>query len=61
MARELERGRQNVSVVVLDRLAKVLGIEAWELLQPQEGLETKTLVREVFHARASGVPWCRWT
>jgi transcriptional regulator with XRE-family HTH domain len=41
MARALERGRQNVSVVVLDRLAKVLRIEAWELLQPQEGLETK--------------------
>lgn len=31
---ELERGRQNVSVVVLDRLAKVLGVEAWELLRP---------------------------
>jgi hypothetical protein len=31
MALELDWGRQNVSVVVLDRLAKVLGIEAWRL------------------------------
>ena len=31
MARELEWGRQDVGVVVLDRLAKVLGIEAWRL------------------------------
>lgn len=32
---ELERGRQNVSVVVLDRLAKALSIEPWELLKPE--------------------------
>jgi transcriptional regulator with XRE-family HTH domain len=38
---ERERGRQNVSVAVPDRLAKVLGFEAWELLQPQGGPETK--------------------
>ena len=31
MARELDWGRQDVSVVVLDRLAKVLGIGAWRV------------------------------
>jgi hypothetical protein len=31
MARELDWGRQDVGVVVLDRLAKVLGIEAWRV------------------------------
>jgi transcriptional regulator with XRE-family HTH domain len=38
---ERERGRRDVSVAVLDRLAKVLGVEAWEFLQPQGGPETK--------------------
>lgn len=33
---EVERGRQNVSVMVLDRLAKVLEVETWELLKPSK-------------------------
>jgi transcriptional regulator with XRE-family HTH domain len=43
---ELERGRQNVGVVVLDRLAKALKVEAWELLKPQESPKTKRPLRE---------------
>jgi len=38
---ELERGRENVSVVVLDRLAKVLEMETWELLRPQTAPKPK--------------------
>jgi transcriptional regulator with XRE-family HTH domain len=41
---ELERGRQNVSVVVLDRLAKALKVETWELLKPHESPKTKNVL-----------------
>ncbi|MBB4124699.1 helix-turn-helix transcriptional regulator [Martelella radicis] len=35
----LERRRYSVSIDVLDRLATVLGVQAWQLLQPAKSAE----------------------